>query len=155
MIRALALLLVVAFAVAGVQTCRLADAQLALATAQRDAVAAELAARTHEYETTVAFNVAANDSRKAIDNAKNTSAALVADLRAGNRRLRDDWSGCNADRVSIIAAAAAGADAAERRRQDSAGRIIGAGDACDAKNAGLRALLIAERAPPGKTDGKK
>ena len=159
MTRALAFLLAAAFVVAGLQTYRLDAAKLALATAQRDAAAAqaaaELDARTREYQTTVAFNKVQTDTGKAIDNAKKSSAVLVADLRAGNRRLRDDWSGCSADRVSIIAAAAVGADAAEQRRADSAGRIIGAADACDAQVKGLQALLIAERAPPGKTDGKK
>ena len=66
--------------------------------------------------------------------AQAASDRLVADLRAGNQRLHDRWQAAIAT-SELSAAAAAGAvpDGGAADRYESAGRAIGAADACDAQ----------------------
>ena len=78
--------------------------------------------------------------------AEATHDRLVADLRAGNERLHVRWQAAQATaRLSGAVASAAEPDAAERDRQESAGRIIAAADQCDAQVAGLQAVIRADR----------
>ena len=64
---------------------------------------------------------------------------LVADLRAGNVRMRAHWQGCvHTGELSAAAAAAARADDSAGLRAESAGRIVRAADECDAKVVGLQ-----------------
>lgn len=57
----------------------------------------------------------------------------VADLRAGNLRLRQHWQGCAATSGLSAAAADAGRVAAEARlREEDAGHLVRLADQCDA-----------------------
>jgi len=77
--------------------------------------------------------------------AEATATAVTADLRAGNLRLQQRWTGCEAQRLSDAAALADELDAAARDREESAGRIVRAAAQCDAQVRGLQELLILER----------
>lgn len=144
---ALAALAVGAYGIEHVKAAR-ADAMLAAriaADAKADADA-QIVARTREYEAAIASAQIASDYERAKHDAQTTADSVVADLRAGTLRLREQWRGCQADVVSTIAAAAAGADAAEQRRRDSAGAIVRAATACDAQVTGLQRIVVADRA---------
>lgn len=130
-----------------------AEANSALQTriaAEAQATAdAQIVARTREYESALADAKVASDYQKAKHNVQVNADAVVSSLRAGTVRLQNRWNGCESARVSNAAAAAAERDATERGRQESAGRIIAAADACDAQVASLQALLIEDRAVAG------
>ena len=66
---------------------------------------------------------------------------VVAGLRAGTTRLREQWAGCETGRLSEAVAAASVVDAAARDREASAGRIVRAAAECDAKVIGLQETL--------------
>ena len=101
------------------------------ARAKEQAIAKKLADAAKQYE------------QDKID-AQSAADRLVAELRAGNKRLHDRWQASVATaRVSGDAASIAIADAAERERQDSAARIIAAADRCDAQVAGLQEAVRA------------
>lgn len=101
------------------------------ARAKEQAIAKKLADAAKQYE------------QDKID-AQSAADRLVAELRAGNKRLHDRWQASLATaRLSGDAASIAIADAAERERQDSASRIIAAADRCDAQVAGLQEAVRA------------
>ena len=77
--------------------------------------------------------------------AEATGKQVVADLRTGNLRLRNQWRSCEADRVSGATATTAGADASADDRAESAGRIVRAAREADEHIRALQALLIQER----------
>jgi hypothetical protein len=107
----------------------------ALADARKaeQAKAAELAAIDEKHQRTLADAKAAHDRD-------------VADLRAGNIKLRSHWQGCQATgRVSGAATSASLADAAEQLREASAARIIGIGREADAKERALQEVIRAYR----------
>jgi hypothetical protein len=85
--------------------------------------------------------------------AEATSAAVIANLRAGNLRLQQRWAGCETQRLSDTAALAAELDATARDREESAGRIVRAAAECDAQVRGLQELLILEREQLNKRGG--
>ena len=69
---------------------------------------------------------------------KSESDRLAADLRAGNRRLHDRWQAAvHTAALSQAVASASQPDGRADDRYESAGRIIGAADQCDAQ---VRAL---------------
>lgn len=150
MIRALAILLAIACAIAGLQTYRLASANLALVTAQRDAASAQAtaqaSARAYEQQVADAANAAAESYERGKSDAKAVSDTVVAGLAAGTVRLRGQWRGCEANRVSQASAAARFADAVEQSRNESAGRIVRVAAECDAQVTGLQSFIAAERA---------
>lgn len=51
-------------------------------------------------------------------------AAVVADLRAGNVRLRREWAGCETQRLSEASAAAVERDALARLRDEATGAAV-------------------------------
>ena len=119
------------------------DAHLA---ADRQAEAsAQIAARTHEYQLSIAANDAAQSYEQGKHDAQIQADRTTADLLDGNLRMQNRWAGCEADRVSEAAASAGQLDAAKRDRAASASRIIAAAAACDSQVKGLQALVIAER----------
>lgn len=69
----------------------------------------------------------------------------IADLRAGNLRLRAAWRCPAAAHLPAAAASAAQPDAAADDRAASAGRIVRAAADADAQIRGLQAILIEER----------
>lgn len=117
--------------------------------------AANHTAAVHQLEQDLAAAQAAVSEayEKGKRDADSTAAAVVADLRAGNLRLRRHWEGCEAVRLSDAAASAAELDAAARDREESAGRIVRAAAQCDAQVRGLQDLLILEREQLNKQQG--
>lgn len=69
----------------------------------------------------------------------------IADLRAGNVRLRDEWAGCATDAVSATATAAAERDAAAEVRERAAAEIVSIGARADAQVRALQAVVRADR----------
>lgn len=57
--------------------------------------------------------------------------AVVADLRAGNLRLRDGWASCETQRLSDAAAGAGQRDAAALGREQFAGAVVRVGRDAD------------------------
>src|SRR5688500_18033652 len=109
----------------------MADLQAARAKEQAAAKRVDQAAKQYEQDKL--------DAQTAHDR-------LVAELRAGNKRLHDRWQASVAtSELSSAAERAAFADAAERERQDSAARIIAAADRCDAQVSGLQEVVKADR----------
>ena len=68
----------------------------------------------------------------------------VADLRAGNLRLRAQWKGCETG-LPQADGAAGQPDAVADDRAESAGRIIRAADEADAQIKGLQDFIRSER----------
>lgn len=145
-----------ALLLAGIQTWRLDSAQDAIADMSLKAakdqaalaaaqVVASEAARQQEQDRAKAANEVAAAYERGKDDAKAAGDRVAADLRAGVSRLQDRWRGCEAGRVSAIAGSPGESDAAAADRNDSAGRIIGAGAACDAQVIGLQELIRAYR----------
>lgn len=78
-------------------------------------------------------------------NAQATAGRVVADLRAGNLRLRREWAGCEtAARVSEATAGTSSAYAAAELRAAAAGRIVRIGAECDARVRGLQQVIKAQ-----------
>lgn len=129
------------------RTAENAAAARDLAMAERDGANAELAQAntviaTERANAAKAHAVAAQYEKDRAD-AQAASDRLVADLRAGNQRLHDRWQAAIAT-SELSAAAAAGAitDGRADDRHQSASRIIGAADACDAQVKGLQAFAL-------------
>jgi len=73
-------------------------------------------------------------------------AAVVAGLRAGNLRLRDDLATCHTDRLSQAAAAAGERDARAELRPEVAGSAFGIAAAAEADVRACQAVIAADRA---------
>jgi len=69
--------------------------------------------------------------------------AVVADLRAGNLRLRDGWASCETQRLSDASTAARERDAAAERRAEFAGAVVRAGRDADDQLAACQAVIRA------------
>ena len=98
-------------------------------------------ARKAEQRIADAQNAAAEQYERGKQDALESADRVVADLRSGNLRLRQQWAGCETHRVSEGAQAAAVIDATEQRRIESASRAVRAAAECDAQVAGLQALV--------------
>lgn len=130
------------------------DAANAEASAQRAARSAEQAQAARNAKIDAAYQRGLND-------AKATADRVVADLRDGNLRLREQWRGCEAAaRVPAPAAAQSGPDAAagvpaedpQRAVRDaSAGRLVRYGAEADALITALQARI---RSDIETTNGK-
>ena len=75
-------------------------------------------------------------------------AAVVAELRAGNLRLRQQWQACDADRVSDLAAAATERHAAAVSREADFGNLVRAGRDADDQLRACQAVIQADREAP-------
>ena len=110
------------------------------------ATKAEQAARTAEMAHAKRLAAVATQYEQDKINAQADADRVVSDLRAGNRRLQSLWQGSQATaRLSGAVASAASADAEDRLREESAGRIIGAVAECQAQVKGLQAIVEADR----------
>ena len=145
-----------ALLLAGVQTWRLdsaqdaiADMSLQVAKDQAALAAAQVeaseSARLDEQNMARAANAAAAAYEQGKVDAEQAAADVVAGLRAGNLRLRDQWQGCKARGGSGVAGAASEPDAAADGRAQSAGRIVRAADECAAQVSGLQDFIRSER----------
>jgi len=72
-------------------------------------------------------------------------AAFVADLRAGNLRLRDDLATCHTSRLSEAAAAAGERDARAELRPEVAGSAFGIAAAAEGDVRACQAVIRADR----------
>ncbi|SBV37843.1 conserved hypothetical protein [uncultured Stenotrophomonas sp.] len=122
-----------------------AAAARAVAEGERDDARAALAQAAHvitnERANAAAASAVAARYEKDKADAQAASDRLVADLRAGNQRLHARWQAAIAtSELSAAAAAASIADGGAASRYESAGRAIGAADACDAQVRGLQAF---------------
>ena len=145
-----------ALMLAGVQTWRLdsaqdaiADMSLQVAKEQAALAAAQVeaseSARLDEQNMARAANAAAAAYEQGKADAEQAAADVVAGLRAGNLRLRDQWQGCKARGVPGPAGTASEPDAAGDSRAESAGRIVRAADECAAQVSGLQDFIRSER----------
>jgi len=73
-------------------------------------------------------------------------AGILADLRAGNLRLRREWQHCETNRVSDVAAATAQRDAAAADRDALAAALVRAGRDADQQLAACQQVIRAYRA---------
>lgn len=141
---------------AGVQTWRLDSAQDALADMSLQAakhqaalaaaqVEASESARQAEQNMAMAANAAAASYEQGKRDAEQAARVVVAGLRAGNLRLRDQWQGCKARGVPGVAGAASEPDAAADDRNEGAGDLVRAASQCDAQVIGLQQFILSER----------
>lgn len=154
MIRILSVALVVAVIAAlflgwrsTVAVSRADRAELALSEAQ-DAVG--YLQRTLKTEQAQAKTLAAIGDKLEEDrtDAETVPAAVVADLRNGNLRLRKQWAACEASRLSDSPAAAVQRDAeAELRRADQ-GDLVRVGRDADDQLKACQAVVLANGSQP-------
>ncbi len=149
MTRVFAAAIIVLLAALAAQTTRLYRAQLTISGMERDAARAaqdaQRAAREAERAIADAYATAATEYEKGKHDAETAADAVVTGLRVGTVRLRNQWRGCEAARLSDAASAARELDAAEQSRRESAARIVRAADECDAQVRGLQAIVMADR----------
>lgn len=77
--------------------------------------------------------------------AKAAADAIVGDLRAGNLRLRREWQGCEARRMSDAAAGAIERDALAASRDALAGDLVRVGRDADDQLRACQAVVQADR----------
>lgn len=113
-----------------------------LARASTEALNAQRVAEQRQAE---AIHQAAESYEKGKADAEKASHDVVADLRSGALRLRDQWATCRATAEVLVASGGRQPNAAADDREASAGRIVRAAAQCDAQVVGLQAALIGER----------
>lgn len=126
-----------------------ARAEAVEAGLQRDAAQARVAAvqRARATEHAAAAILAEVGARHEEDraDAETVPAAVAADLRAGILRLRREWAGCETQRLSDAAAAAAERDALAAERERLAGAVVRVGRDADDQIRALQAVIRAYR----------
>lgn len=145
--------------VAGVQTWRLGDSQDAYA-AYRDKVVAATAkaaqaaatAREKSLEAREAYLWKSGEAENAYqagrESAINYKNTVVADLRSGNLRLRNEWAACMSKRVPAggsTSATASGSDEQASVPAEAFGRVVRVGSDADAQVTWLQSELLATR----------
>lgn len=80
--------------------------------------------------------------------AETVPAAVAADLRDGNLRLRREWAGCETQRLSDAATATRERDALAASRDEAAGRIVRIGRDADDQLRACQAVILADRSKP-------
>jgi hypothetical protein len=116
-----------------------------MAADEAAALKASEAARKHEQQDAANSARIAEAYEKGKQDAETASRAVVAGLRAGTVRLRKQWQGCEADRVSATGSGSAEPDAAAADRAESAGRIVRAAREADEQIKALQDVLRGER----------
>lgn len=119
------------------------------ATTKRDAAQAETkavqGARATEQasaETLADIGTQHEEDRR---DAETVPAAVAADLRDGNLRLRREWQGCETQRLSDAAAAARERDALAASRDALAGNLVRVGRDADDQLRACQAVIRADR----------
>src|SRR5690606_39864802 len=105
----------------------------ALRTSERRREAEQVRAQ-RMYELAAEYEQERKDAQAVADR-------TIADLRAGNVRLREQWRGCPEPHMPGLDASAGEPDAAERDREESAGGIVRAAVECDAQVRGLQGVI--------------
>lgn len=150
--------------VAGVQTWRLGNTQDAYA-AYRDKVVAATAkaaqaaatAREKSLEAREAYLWKSGEAENAYqagrESAINYQNTVVADLRSGNLRLRNEWAACMSQRVPTSGPASGAASGSDERASvpaEAFGRVLRVGADADNAYKWCQAELIATRELYGK-----
>jgi len=132
-----------AFVMGGTYAAAKAEArfQAHLAEDRRLQDEATRAARETEQEMARLQNDVSAAYQRGRNDAEQEYQRVVADLRTGSLRLRDQWQGC----VSDAAAHRSRLDAIARDREESAARIVRAAREADEHIRALQALLVKER----------
>lgn len=156
MIRALAIAVLVLLGVVAWQrgtvwkseasaTAAVADRRVAedsLASAKAEIGQLDTVIKTERANTKAANALAARYEKEKSD-AQAESDRVVADLRDGQRRLHDRWQAAvHTAALSQTVASASQSDGRADDRYQSAGRIIGAADQCDAQVRALQAYAV-------------
>ena len=89
-------------------------------------------ARAKEREWAGKYAAAERKHQQELTDAAEKGERVAADLRRGQLRLRDEWAGCETDRLSQTAAAAARADDLARLREQGASDLVRLAAECDA-----------------------
>lgn len=127
------------------RSCDIAAGKVELAAAAAQ-TAAVTTARTTEQTAGVALADIGAKHETAREAAETVPAAVAADLRAGNLRLRREWQGCEAGRVSDAAAATRERDALTASRDALAGALVRAGRDADDQLRAAQQVILADRA---------
>ena len=90
--------------------------------------------------------IAAQYERDKAD-AEESAERVIADLRAGVVRLRDEWAGCATDGLSATAAAARRADELAELRERAAAEVVSVGARADAHVRALQQIVRSDREP--------
>lgn len=145
--------------VAGVQTLRLSSTQDSY-SGYRDKVIAATAkaaqsaatAREKSLEAREAYLWKSGEADNAYEagrqSAINAKSVLVADLKSERVRLRNEWRGCESDRVregKALAGTSEGSDAEADLRIEGASNLIGSADQADLQVTWLQSELLATR----------
>jgi len=131
----------------GCERKRATDALDALRSLQTsvalDRALSEAEARATEARHRAALEAVAVRYTEELHDAQARADAVVADLRAGNLRLREHWRGCEnaAARVPAATAAGTGADDGAELREAGARDLVRLGAACDAWIRGLQRVI--------------
>lgn len=150
-----ALLAVSSFA--GLQTVRLAwaQAETAKVSAKFDAAIADAAtaranferdARATERKLSAAATHATDEYERGKIDAQTHADAVVADLRSGIRRMRQEWKCPAAAEVPAVAGTAGVTDAGAELQRASAGRIVRTTDTCQAQVIAWKTFYVDLRA---------
>lgn len=102
-------------------------------------------ARAKEQEMIALQNTVSKAYERGKQNAELQNKRVVADLRSGTLRLRQQWSACEAGNMPNSTSSSGQFNAATGDRDESAGRIIRAAAECDAQVTGLQRLLTPQQ----------
>lgn len=105
----------------------------------------EQAARATEHKHADSLAAIGDAHERERTAAEAVPAAVAADVRAGELRLRDGWASCETQRLSDSAAAALERDAAAQRRAEFAGAVVRAGRDADDQLRACQAVVRADR----------
>ncbi|MFK3845297.1 hypothetical protein [Stenotrophomonas sp. NPDC078853] len=122
-----------------------AEARQEVAVVKQD-LTTEQAARATEHkqaDTLAAIGAKHEEDRAA---APAVADAVVAGLRDGTLRLRNDLAACHTDLLSQTAAGTLERDAATQRREEFAGRVVRIGRDADDQLRACQAVVRADRA---------
>ncbi len=103
--------------------------------------ASEVKARAIEAQQRAEIAIIATSYEDQKRAAASKSAKVVADLRAGNLRLRREWEGCRSPGVSGTASDPGIPDDLGELRRASLGRVLGIVGECQAQVTGLQAVV--------------
>lgn len=102
-------------------------------------------ARTTEQQAGQALATIGDKHEQDREAAETVPDAVVADLRAGNLRLRREWQGCEAQRLSDAAAGASERDALAASRDALTGDLVRVGRDADDQLRACQAVVRADR----------
>lgn len=107
-------------------------------------VAAEQSARAIEQAKAAQLATVAQQYEQDKAHAQATADRVIADLRAGNLRLRDQWQGCPASGVPGDAAGGVKPDGDAQLRSEGASDLVRLAAEADAQIRGLQAAVRAQ-----------